>query len=109
MSLFTKRIQERHEAQLRKTGFLKFIEGLFFGVSIGTLIGLLIAPQSGKDTITDMRSKSEAIKDDVVDKGREIIPKIKEKVNKHKIAMEEDVEEITEDLKDAAEDVKEEL
>lgn len=109
MSLFMKGIKEKHEAELRKTGFLKFIEGLFFGVSIGTLIGLLIAPKSGKETIVDMRSKGEAIKEDVVDKGREIIPKIKEKVKKHKNDVEEDLEEISDDLKDVAEDIKEEL
>ena len=54
MSLFTKSIEQRHEEELRKWSFIRFFEGLLFGLSIGVLSGLFAAPKAGKLSIVDI-------------------------------------------------------
>ena len=96
MSLFTKSIEQRHEEELKKWSFIRFFEGLLLGLSIGSLIGLLTAPQSGKETIVDIKSKSSELKEEAIKKGKEIVPKLKDKTED----IEEDVEEIADEAVD---------
>lgn len=81
MSLFTKSIEQRHEEELKKWSFIRFIEGLLFGLSVGSLVGLLVAPKSGRETIGDIKSKSYELKDEAIRKGKKIVPKIKRKLD----------------------------
>jgi len=101
MSLFTKSIEQRHEEELRKWSFIRFFEGLLFGLSIGSLVGLLAAPKSGKETIVDIKSKSSELKEEAIKKGKQIVPKIKNK--------KEEVEEAADEVVDQVEEAVEEL
>jgi len=103
MGLFTKSIEQRHEEELRKWSFIRFFEGLLFGLSIGSLIGLLAAPKSGKETIVDIKSKSSELKDEAIKKGRKIVPKLKEKTEEVEENIEDMAEEATDKIEEAAE------
>ncbi|HKL41220.1 MAG TPA: YtxH domain-containing protein [Clostridia bacterium] len=105
MSLFTKSIEQRHEEELRKWSFIRFFEGLLLGLSIGSLIGLLAAPKSGKETIVDIKSKSSELKDEAIKKGKKIVPKIKNKTEE----IEENIEDAADEVAEKAEEVAEEL
>jgi len=93
MNLFTKSIEQRHEEELRKWSLIRLIEGILLGLSIGSLMGLLAAPKSGKETIEDIRSKSYEIKDEAIRRGKKIVPKIKKEAEE----IEEEIEEVMED------------
>jgi gas vesicle protein len=105
MSLFTKSIEQRHEEELRKWSFIRFFEGLLFGLSIGSLIGLLAAPKSGKETIVDIKSKSSDLKEEAIKKGKKIVPKLKHKTEE----IEENIQDATEEAAEKVEEVAEEL
>jgi gas vesicle protein len=105
MSLFTKSIEQRHEEELRKWSFIRFIEGLLLGLSIGSLIGLLSAPKSGKETIVDIKSKSSELKDEAIKKGKKIVPKIKNKTEE----LEDDIEDAAEEVADKVEEAADKL
>jgi|LGVF01.1.fsa_nt_gb gas vesicle protein len=79
MKFFRDRLGERYEAEMRKISLLRFLEGLFLGFSIGSFIGLLLAPKSGKDTLLDIKNTSVRLKSDVVEKGKSFIPSRKNK------------------------------
>ncbi len=70
MGIFRNRLTERHEVEIRKASILRFLEGLFLGLSIGSLIGLMLAPKSGKDTLLDIKNTSNKLKDGVIQKGK---------------------------------------
>lgn len=53
----------------KKLVLAKFIGGIFFGVSLGLLLGILVAPKAGRDTIGDIGKA----KDDLVDKSKKIL------------------------------------
>jgi hypothetical protein len=66
MRFFRDRLTERHEVEIRKVGILRFLEGLFLGLSIGSFIGVMLAPKSGKDTLIDIKNTSNRLKDEVI-------------------------------------------
>jgi len=74
MRFLRDRIMERHEAELHKARILKLLEGLFLGLSIGSFIGVLLAPKSGRDTLVDIKNTSTKFKDEVIEKGKSILP-----------------------------------
>ena len=43
----------------------------FFGLSLGIVVGLLIAPQSGAETRRDLRAQAEELERRAIEKGRE--------------------------------------
>jgi len=57
---------EELEQYRRKTNALSFIEGVLIGGLVGFSVGLLLAPQSGKETMFLMEEKTK----DALDKGK---------------------------------------
>ncbi len=53
-------------------GFLKFVFGLFSGVVSGIVVGLLVAPKTGKEMREDLLIKSKELKDLTKDKISEL-------------------------------------
>ena len=68
MKLLENKINERVNEQKRKLSMIKLLEGIFLGVSIGMMLGALLAPKSGKETIKDLKESGEKVKDEIVSK-----------------------------------------
>src|SRR3989337_1859145 len=64
-------------AENRKGGFLTGLTGFMLGSVFGTLFGLLIAPQSGRETREQIRRRT----DEALEKSREIYSGQKERLH----------------------------
>ncbi|OGC70335.1 hypothetical protein A2415_05165 [candidate division WWE3 bacterium RIFOXYC1_FULL_39_7] len=53
-----------------------FLTGVLFGAAVGAVLGMLLAPKSGKETQQDLKEKSE----DLVKRGKEKASQIREQV-----------------------------
>lgn len=80
MNFFRDRQAAKFESEIKKASILKFLEGLFIGLSVGSFIGVLLAPKSGKDTLEDIKYGSVKLKDGLVEKGKSIMPDRKKDV-----------------------------
>ena len=72
-------MNERFNEQPNIVG--KFFTGLGIGVGVGIVVGLLIAPQSGKETRKAIVDKSKEVKEKVVKKVKDIQHVIKPTVD----------------------------
>ena len=72
-------MNERFNEQPNIVG--KFFTGLGIGVGIGIIVGLLIAPQSGKETRKAIASKAKDTKELVIKKVKDIKQVIKPTVD----------------------------
>jgi len=64
-------------ANERKGGFLTGLTGFLLGSVFGTVVGLLIAPQSGKETREQIRRRT----DEAIEKSRELYTGQKERLH----------------------------
>lgn len=61
MKLYREKEIQKMERKRIRSNFLKFVEGLFIGLSIGTLFGILFAPKSGKEVIKDLKKQKNKV------------------------------------------------
>ncbi|TDL98607.1 hypothetical protein ERX27_02190 [Macrococcus brunensis] len=112
--LHTHTVKE-YEVQCKNTIARDFTFGLTFGIAIGTLAGLLLAPKPGRDLKKDINSKVVTFKDSAVNnsvdkqgqpsKADEIKNKVTEKVSEVK----EKAQEIKEQVVQKAGEVQEQV
>ena len=103
MSLLQK-IEEKRRKQIKKEKNKKVAiatAGIATGAVVGTIAGVLIAPKSGKETIEDVKEKSNQVKtkineniEDTKIKVRASKDKIKEYLAKRKLEKGEEVIEV---------------
>ncbi len=85
---------EEMEAHRRRSNLLRFLEGLVIGHLVGILIGLFIAPKSGKETAKDISLEAQKL----IEMGKQNIPKINP-IKKALTSSENEVEtELTADI-----------
>jgi len=86
MSLLQK-IEEKRNRQIRKDRNKKVAiatAGVATGAVVGTIAGVLIAPKSGKETIEDVKVKSNQVKTKISENIQDTKCKVKESKNKIK-------------------------
>ena len=86
MSLLQK-IEEKRNRQIKKDKNKKIAiatAGVATGAVVGTIAGVLIAPKSGKETIEDVKEKSNQVKNKINENIKESKDKIKEYLAKRK-------------------------
>jgi gas vesicle protein len=73
---------------------MRVIIALFTGLAVGVIIGILIAPKSGKETRNDLMEKGERLMEmgresvsDVVEKTKDLAQSGKKKVEEVKAAV----------------------
>ncbi len=76
---------EEMESYRRKTNFIRFLEGLLIGNLIGIIVGLLLAPKSGKETAADISNEAQKW----IQKGKGAIPNMPD-ISKLKFAKKSD-------------------
>lgn len=86
MSLLQK-IEEKRNRQIKKDKNKKIAiatEGVATGAVVGTIAGVLIAPKSGKETIEDVKEKSNQVKNKINENIEDTKFKVKESKDKIK-------------------------
>ena len=70
---------------------MRVIIALFTGLAVGVVIGILVAPKSGKETRNDLMDRGERLMEmgresvsDVVEKSKDLVESGKKKVEKLK-------------------------
>ncbi len=58
----------------------KLLTGIFIGAAVGTALGILFAPESGKDTRKKLAKKTNNLSDTVKEKLSELSTVVKEKL-----------------------------
>ncbi len=82
---------EQLEAKRRRTNAMKFAEGIIIGGLVGAIVGLLIAPKSGKETVKEISVEAQKL----IKEGKDNLPnlpKIKELRKSKTNQLENDIE-----------------
>lgn len=58
-----------------------FWQGMFFGGLLGGIVGLLLAPQSGKETRKILKKKSKNLPEDILEKKEQVVSKLDDTVD----------------------------
>ena len=73
---------------------MRVVIALFTGLAVGVIIGILVAPKSGKETRDDLMDKGERLMEmgresvsDVVEKTKDLAESGKQKIEKLKAAV----------------------
>lgn len=108
-----KRLEKEREIRnrIRKKRAISFAK-IFTGATLGTALGILIAPKSGKETRKDIKNKAKEGKDFVYENVNEIAQNLKEKTLEIKDVVSEKYDNfanrnMTEIQPETLEDVKE--
>ena len=78
----------------------KVLVGLLAGVAAGAILGILLAPDKGSDTVKKITKKREEYADGLTEKFNDFLSKLTDKI--------EDVKEIVENVKIKSKAVKDE-
>ena len=73
---------------------MRVVIALFTGLAVGVIIGILVAPKSGKETRNDLMDRGERLMEmgresvsDVVEKSKDLIESGKQKIEELKDAV----------------------
>ena len=78
---------------------------LLAGAAIGAGLGILFAPEKGKDTRGKIKDKYDCSKDDLMDKFGELTETVKSKFNKTKVDLEKAFDNLVDNADEKSEDV----
>jgi gas vesicle protein len=67
----------------------KFLKGAFLGAVAGAVSGLLLAPKSGKETRSDIKTKAVSTKDKAVDQADKAKDAVEEKAKNARRVIDE--------------------
>ncbi|MFD2891242.1 YtxH domain-containing protein [Flavobacterium chuncheonense] len=81
------------------------ILGVMVGAAIGTVVGILLAPEKGEDTRKKILDNANAFKDKVKHDIDEISKKVSSEINTKKATLEEELESVISDTSYKAEDL----
>jgi len=87
-------VHENQEPEFRNTNILSILAGLLVGSLAGALTMLLLAPQSGKDTRTQIKDKSIELRDRTTEMVEDAMAQVRLKANQLKIGGREKAEEL---------------
>lgn len=88
----TKKIEQRKKAKrvAERNKKMKIATvGMVAGVTAGALGGILLAPKAGKDTISDIKDKSQQVANTVSEKSQLAKARVNENVNESKKRIKE--------------------
>ncbi len=76
----------------RSSGVLEFAAGLFLGGLVGAALGLMLAPQSGRETRRQIAERGIELKDDLGRKASELQKRLPDIVDEQRVRVEDAIQ-----------------